>query len=335
MSAFYCSNCDKETQTKSSSRKEIIAVRGEEFEILSSILLCLECNNEIFNEEIESANLEIAYSNYRKKHGLLSPIEIKEIREKYHLSQRALSKLLGWGEITLHRYESGAIQDEVHNTVLSLISQSENMFKVFEKNKSNLTVSEIDKLEKKLNELFSVELEPRFNNLIEEVLSKEADDFTGFRKFDLEKMKNMILLILEFHSTFATKINKLLWYMDFLFFNKYSVSIAGNIYFHYPYGPVPNGYELILGMMQKEGLIEKEGIVRYESIQELLKPLVVSDKTFFSEEELAVMQFVLEKFEDFSCSQISEYSHKESAYMQTSVGKPISYSFAKDLSLNY
>lgn len=334
MNTSYCSACDKEAQTQLVSREEIINVRGQEIKVTSSILKCIKCNNEIYDEELETRNLEKAYSEYRKMHCLLAPTEIKEIRERYNMSQRGLSRLLGWGEITLHRYESGAIQDEAHNTVLLLIADAKNMQKVFEKNRTALTSQEAEKLERQIGELLAVELEPQFNNILERLLSKNISELTGFVKFDLEKTKNMILLILEFQNTFATKINKLLWYMDFLHFNNYSVSIAGNAYFHYPYGPVPDGYELILGMMQEEGLMEKEGILRHEAIQELLKPKVSFDKKIFSAEELKTMRFVLEKFKDFSCSEISEYSHKETAYLQTEPGETISYSLAKTLSLS-
>lgn len=40
--------------------------------------------------------------------------EIVAIRESYGLSQVDLAKLLGWGEATISRYESKAIQDEAY-----------------------------------------------------------------------------------------------------------------------------------------------------------------------------------------------------------------------------
>lgn len=49
--------------------------------------------------------------------GLLTSDEIVAIRESYGLSQVDLAKLLGWGEATISRYESKAIQDEAYRKI--------------------------------------------------------------------------------------------------------------------------------------------------------------------------------------------------------------------------
>lgn len=47
--------------------------------------------------------------------------EIMAIRESYGLSQVDLERLLGWGEVTISRHESKAIQEEAYDTMLRLI----------------------------------------------------------------------------------------------------------------------------------------------------------------------------------------------------------------------
>ncbi|MFA6349575.1 MAG: type II TA system antitoxin MqsA family protein [Candidatus Omnitrophota bacterium] len=333
MAIIYCPHCDKDTQGQIGPKEEVFMVRGETVKIFSSVLSCLECQNDVFNEELDEKNLENAYNEYRKIHHLLSPNEIREIREKYGLSQRGLSRLLGWGEITLHRYESGGLQDEAHNTVLQLIAEPENMSRIYAKQSVLLSPIEAKKLEERISGLIAGCIEPKLNLKVEERLLREASDLTGHKQFDLEKTKNMILYILGFHKTFATKINKLLWYMDFLFFQKFSLSISGNCYLHLKYGPVPDGYDLIIGIMMNEKLIDKEEVFKHDCAQELLKPSMQSDKAIFSKEEVFVMNYVLEKFKDFTCKEISEYSHKEIPYKNTDEGEVISYNLADDLSL--
>lgn len=66
-------------------------------------------------------NLLNARNAYRKKKGLLTSDEIVAIRESYGLSQVDLAKLLGWGEATISRYESKAIQDEAYDMMLRLV----------------------------------------------------------------------------------------------------------------------------------------------------------------------------------------------------------------------
>lgn len=47
---------------------------------------------------------------YRTKNNLLTSIEIKQIRNKYKVTQAELSFLLGLGEVTITRYETKQIQ---------------------------------------------------------------------------------------------------------------------------------------------------------------------------------------------------------------------------------
>lgn len=67
---------------------------------------------------MENGNLLNARNSYRRAHDLLTSDQIVAIRELYGLSQVDLAKLLGWGEATISRYESKAIQDEAYDTML-------------------------------------------------------------------------------------------------------------------------------------------------------------------------------------------------------------------------
>ena len=60
------------------------------------------------------------------------PPEIKAFRKRYGLTQGELSKLLGWGPVTLSRYENGALQDEVHDKMLRLAMNPENLMRLVE-----------------------------------------------------------------------------------------------------------------------------------------------------------------------------------------------------------
>jgi putative zinc finger/helix-turn-helix YgiT family protein len=318
------------------SKEEVFNVKGDNIKINASVVLCNECKEEVFVEEIDEKNLEAAYIEYRKMHSLLIPLQIIEIRERYGLSQRSLSKLLGWGEITIHRYEAGNLQDEVHDEVLKFIAKPENLLEIYEKQAHLLAPHISEALKKRIGELIKEEIQPNFNRILEQMFISErkVGDLTGFKDFDLEKIKNMILYILEFHETFRTKINKLLWYMDFLCYKIYSVSISGNSYTHSPYGPTADDYELIISVMLKDMLIDKsEVITTHDTVREQLKALISCDKSIFSEDEVKVMDFVLNKFKDFKCGEISEYSHKEVPYKNTTEGQKISYTLAEELSL--
>ena len=83
------------------------AVRNLVYKIDGKRLFCPDCGNELFHREYDEANQRAAFDLYRKETGIISPKEIKDIREKYELTQREFSYLLGFGEITGSRYEKG------------------------------------------------------------------------------------------------------------------------------------------------------------------------------------------------------------------------------------
>ncbi|NLX02173.1 MAG: SocA family protein [Syntrophomonadaceae bacterium] len=54
----------------------------------------------------------------------------------------------------------------------------------------------------------------------------------------------------------------------------------------------------------------------------------------FSNDELDVLETVANNFKGWSAKKISQYSHRETAYRQTSNGQFISFEYARDLSLS-
>ena len=94
-----------------------------------------------------------AYNEYRRRHKLLQPEEIKEIREQYGLSQRSFAKILNWGDKTVHRYENGSLQDKAHNSLLLFLRNPENMKAYLAENEVPIGGRQKEKLLEKIGEL--------------------------------------------------------------------------------------------------------------------------------------------------------------------------------------
>ncbi len=338
MKNTFCPECEQNVKADVVQKKETFNVKGEKMPVTSSVLVCGKCKNEIFDEDLDEKNLLSAYNEYRNRHRLLLPSQIREIREKYGLSQRALSRFLGWGEITINRYESGEIQDSVHNEVLDLIGDPRNMRQLFEKNIEFSSSSEGEKLKKRIDILVQNSSEEKLSMDLNEFLlqSQGIDEYSGYREFNLEKMKQMIIYLTDsLKGVYTTAINKYLWYMDFLYFKENSVSISGCNYVHLPYGPVPNDYEVILGLMVSKKTIEKEEIEFSNGVTgEKFKAKAKPDLKYFTKDEIGIMDFVISQFRKFSAAKLSRYSHNEKAYSVTKDNEKISYNLSKDLSLS-
>ena len=159
-------------------------------------------------------------------------------------------------------------------------------------------------------------------------LVPEKSVFTGYRAFSLEKMAAMMSYIA--HRTtdlYKTKLNKLLFYADFVNDHFHGTSISGSKYIHLPYGPVPDGYEETLETLNHYGVIN---VSKQDSAD-----LVLSSESpacdFLTAEERRSLDWVLESYGGMSASQLTEISHREKAYKNTHSGEQIAYEYAKFL----
>lgn len=77
---------------------------GYQFTMKVKVPFCKKCGAFIRDEEIEDKIADEANRKIRESRGILLKEEILEIVSKYNASQKYLSRMLGWGEITLTRY---------------------------------------------------------------------------------------------------------------------------------------------------------------------------------------------------------------------------------------
>ena len=331
----YCEVCEKEVETKVITRKETFNVCGEDIEVNAQIMVCADCGEELFNEELDSKTLICAYNEYRRKHKLLFPEEIKRIREQYGLSQRSLAKLLNWGDKTIHRYENGAIQDRVHNSLLLFLREPENMRTYLLENEVTIDEKQEARLletVERLEQTTEYRTGRRFFELLSSSIPSEEN---GFKSFDYDKFCAMVLFFAHKNvELLKTKLMKLLNYSDMIFYKENGISISGLKYAHLPYGPVPDHFEMLLGKMAEDHIAHIN--ILYDGAYE--KHQVVPEQDIpeggLTDLELNVLERVYEKFKDFGSSDISDYSHKEKGYQSTKEGEIISYAYAKDIKLN-
>ena len=133
-----CPICADERIIEIGVQPETLIVKKEPIHIKAEVRRCNTCGEIFASGDQEEANFQKAYRLYRDKKGLLQPEEITEIREQYGIGQRNFSLVLGWGEVTIHRYESGALQDEGHNQLLLLVREPKNLELVVEKRTHHL-----------------------------------------------------------------------------------------------------------------------------------------------------------------------------------------------------
>ncbi len=326
-----CPICEKESRAKIIKKKESLNVRGEHIDIEYEVSKCEACGEEYMDTKAEHDPFVHAYAIYRKKHKMLHPEEIKEIRRKYGLTQGELSSLLGWGGATLSRYENGALQDKTHDNQLKLLREPRNMLKMVTENSDALREQRRNQLLTNIEKLAKDEY-PIKRFLEEWGTEREISVYSGYNSFDLDKLINCILYFCM-DGLLKTVINKHLFYADFKHFKDYRVGITGSRYVHLTYGPVPKNYDIYLATLVNEREIEVNEVF-YEgkdSVGEEYKAIEAPILTLFSDSELKILATVKEHFKGYSAKAISDFSHKEKGYQETTTGQSISYEYAESL----
>ena len=103
---MYCPDCERDQAFRREQREQKYEVRDDSIVLTLPLWVCSVCGETILDDEFGDP-VEKAFDAYREKHTLLRPVEIREIRTKWNLSQAAFASLLGMSQATINRYERG------------------------------------------------------------------------------------------------------------------------------------------------------------------------------------------------------------------------------------
>ncbi len=313
-------------------REEVLPVKGDPTTVKSRVRVCEICGGDCSDNELLDQTLRKAYDKYREKHGIISRGEIESILKKYNISQRSLAALLGWGEITIHRYVAGNIPDEAHNQMLHFIADPANMEKIFCKNEDRLSLQARRKLETALNTMTESKKEKSRTVITSPQDRLPISIYTGSIKFSEESLRNMVLYFAsQAGGVLKTKLMKLLWYAENVHFSLHSTSISGTTYVHLPHGPAPDDYEFYLSEMKLDNDIIIEETLVGDFPGYILRAAKSPDLSSLPGTAEPVLKAVREHFENFTSGDISRVSHAEPGYVETGKGKPISFEYAGKL----
>lgn len=130
------------------------------------------------------------------------------------------------------------------------------------------------------------------------------------------------------------RLAKLLYYVDFDFFEKYNVSITGDTYRALPMGPFPLGMEKIVKEMVEKGTIEYTKIEEHDGYRptEIIRCLTKPDNSQFTKDEIFILDRVAQKYGALNGKQLEDLTHAEAPYLGTKPQNDIAYelSFYRD-----
>ncbi len=234
-------------------------------------------------------------------------IRIKNFREQLALSQERLADLLGLGRVSISQIENG---------------------------ERKISAEEMAKLSKIFNIPTDVllDLEQDIKVVLEREKGKIPVAKTKIRisvpQKDLEKFKEVLIYILNKVGSKPnigeTVLYKLLYFIDFNFYEKYEEQLIGATYLKNHFGPTPKEFNKIVKEMEGKDLVKiKDKYFQYPQTKYL--PLREPDLTKLKANETKMIDEILEKFSNMNASEISEYSHNDVPWLTTENGKIIDY----------
>lgn len=319
---LFCHLCDEAIEFYVTDETFDYPVKNELFSIKGKLAYCKVHNEELFHQKFDRENQQKAFDIYRKANGLVTVDEIKETREKYNLTQREYSYLLGFGEITISRYERGSLPTKAQSQLIEDSKRPEQMQRLFEENADKISSQKAKRLRDVLSGYSTKdEYEETIINEIRNVFHHNPTIFTGQALFSFEKFANMATFFAEKQKPYITKLNKLLFYADFLHFKYHGVSISGTTYNRLQYGPVPERYNTLFESIPAIEMVENDYGIKAITNRSI-------GGSTFTESEFTILQMVSEKFIAMNAKQIADYSHQEKCWIEVEHNEKIPYSYA-------
>jgi uncharacterized phage-associated protein len=151
-------------------------------------------------------------------------------------------------------------------------------------------------------------------------------------KINEKKYKNAILFFankIRNGTLGKLKLMKLLYFLDFDFFEKYGKSVTGDEYLRFERGPVPRMAEKILkGMNGKEIQIICRKMPKGYNNQQHIEPLAEFNSAEFSKEEILMLEEIAGKWEKFTGTEMKNASHGEAPWVATKPDGIIDYNLS-------
>lgn len=202
-----------------------------------------------------------------------------------------------------------------------------------ERGKREITVTEA----RKLAEIFDMTLEDLLECresthtvILPKENKKKSDDLQiRVTEKNLEKFKQVLLYILGAvggkPNIGETVLHKLLYFIDFDYYEKFEESLMGSTYIKNHHGPTSVELEAVIRDMEKKGELEVVRIKYFKFEQKKYLALKRPNLEVLSAREIDHIDDILARLSDKNAKEIEKYSHEDIPWKSAQDGKSISY----------
>lgn len=204
-----------------------------------------------------------------------------------------------------------------------------------ERGERELTISEA----RKLANIFDLRLEDFLGGHVpNHKVILESDSAEGEKKEDIriimprasvKKFKEVLLYVLgkvgAKPNIGETALYKLLYFIDFDFYEKFEAQLTGARYMKNHFGPTPVEFKEIVENMEQKGELERVKSRYFQYDQKKYLPRRDPDLSKLSAQEIKHIDEVLARLSDKNANELSDYSHTDIPWRVHKPGEIISY----------
>jgi len=235
--------------------------------------------------------------------------KIKSLREQNNFSQEYIADKLGLSRPTYMQIEKG--EREI------TISEAKKLASIFGLSLENFLSREISKQPK-------VVLEGE-----EEKKQKKSDIRIIMPRANVKKFKEVLLYVLSRvgakPNIGETALYKLLYFIDFDFYEKFEAQLTGARYIKNHYGPTPVEFKKVIESMKQKGEIERVKSRYFQYDQKKYLPRREPDLSNLSAKEIKHIDEVLARLSGKNAIELTKYSHSDVPWRVHKNGEIISY----------
>lgn len=301
------------------SEKRIWKFRGEEYEYIHTSWLCPDTGERFTTDEMDDVAFVQVTNQYRAKYGIPFTDEIISVREKYDVSAAKMSLILGMGTNQWRLYETGEVPSVSNGRMIRSIKDPQVFEGYVHSSKNLLEEKEYQVLLSKIAKCSPINEDDYPEQYgLPKVFQCERGAENGYARQSLTHLKNILLYILnQTGEVFCTKMNKLLFYADFLSYRRYGVAMTGLSYRAIDFGPVPERWDRVYSYFEEiiqepRSFGEKEGNV--------LMAVGQAEGDRLTSEEKSILDEVCARFISCTSSEMTRFSHEEDAWCENVEG---------------
>jgi len=155
-------------------------------------------------------------------------------------------------------------------------------------------------------------------------------------KINASAYKNAVLYFMKYCNNqyfHATKLNKLLYYLDFVYFRDHKKSITGDVYIHQEFGPVPSRVDEMLAALKNEGAIDTNAVDYKdgEFISFEFKNPKKLDESVFLPKQKELLKQICDEFGSWPTEKIVAQTHLEAPWFYSKPYEVVDYAYASDI----